>query len=131
APGEIKRFEIPGVQRFISEVKKDVAGRTPPTGGRPAVRDQRTQPIPKAALDPFLAGVSRLGDSRLRPLLREQIKQNPELVKRQKIYLTGGVTWVMATCRHPKDAVAIPWQPSFRLTTRDIDNFRSDVRRAS
>jgi hypothetical protein len=69
---------------------------------------------------------SRVAAAELRPALRAQIKKQPDFMEREKVYLVGGITWVMATCQHPERCVARRGQ-YVKLTTRDIEEFRKNV----
>ena len=69
---------------------------------------------------------ARLGKDDLRPALRKQIAKDPELKKRQKVYLVGGITWVMATCQHPKKCLA-KRGTYIKLGVEDIEAFRKNV----
>ena len=70
--------------------------------------------------------VVRLGKEDLRPALRKQIAKDPELMKRQKVYLVGGITWVMATCQHPRKCLA-KRGTYVKLGIEDIEAFRKNV----
>jgi hypothetical protein len=76
--------------------------------------------------EPIANLAARLGKDRLRPELRKEIAGDPELLKRSKVYLVGGMTWVMATCRHPKKCVARRGT-YVKLSVEDIEEFRRNV----
>lgn len=50
--------------------------------------------------------------------LRKEMERKPGLYNRQRVYLTGGIVWAMATLLHPEDRrTFVP------LTSEDIDTF--------
>lgn len=66
----------------------------------------------------FAVQAKTLATDLLAPLLRQQVKEAPGLRKQQKIYLTGGLIWAVATLMHPQSRETFT-----RLTTADIRQF--------
>ena len=81
--GVFKELEAPGVRGFLDEVKQA----------------QRARPG-----ESFAALAAELAEANLNAPLREKVAQEPGLMHDPKrIYLVGGIVWVLANYRHPKD----------------------------
>jgi hypothetical protein len=81
--GVLKDLEAPGVRGFLDEVKRA-------QGNRPG--------------ESFASLAAELAEANLNAPLREKVAQEPGLVHDpKKIYLVGGIVWVMAAYRHPSD----------------------------
>jgi hypothetical protein len=88
-------------------------------GVTPFYKDISSQVTPG---DSFVK-VAGASQRRLRQEFHEQTVKNPGLLERDKVYLSGGIVWVMATYRHPKERAN-----RVKLDANDIDIFVKDVR---
>ncbi|MCC6418143.1 MAG: hypothetical protein IT429_07810 [Gemmataceae bacterium] len=93
-------FELPGVKEF----------------GKKIAAAAGAEPLPDVA--------ARLAEKEVRRPLREQIERKPEMLKRRRVYLTGGIPWVMTTYQQP-DKRNLPHVP---VGADDIDAFGKLVR---
>ncbi|HEY7182122.1 MAG TPA: hypothetical protein VIC84_11915 [Blastocatellia bacterium] len=59
-----------------------------------------------------------------RRALRGELESKPGLVNRKRVYLTGSVSWAVATLLYPEDR-----QPFVQLTSEDIEAFAEKVTR--
>jgi hypothetical protein len=66
----------------------------------------------------FAAVAHRLSDAELRQPLRDQLGRKPLFRNRERVYLNGGIVWVMATYVHPEDR-----RPMVPLSLADVDTF--------
>src|SRR5262249_4894592 len=65
------------------------------------------------------AAISRaLSESSIKAALRNELKKNPGMIYRKKIYLSGSIVRAMMTLLHPEDR-----QSFIPLTTDDINTF--------
>jgi len=67
---------------------------------------------------PFPAQVSELATELLVPALKQQVEKQPGLATRERVYLSGGAVWALATLVRPADRSAL-----VELTTADLDAF--------
>ncbi len=71
-----------------------------------------------ADLTDFARKAKELSPTSVRIPLRKEMERKPGLYNRQRVYLTGGIVWAMATLLHPEDRrTFVP------LTGEDIDTF--------
>jgi hypothetical protein len=98
---EFVTWNIPrGLTAFSGEVGRD-AGET-------------------ADLSAYAKRAQALGATSIRSLLSAETSRKPPLLGRRKIYLTGGIVWVMMTLLHPED------QSNYStVTMEDIDQFHT------
>jgi hypothetical protein len=90
--------------------------RYPPEGADAAPRyDFVTMSVPHGGVD----------DESFRQALRRERENKPGLVNRKRVYLTGNVSWAMATLLYPEDQ-----QPFVPLTTEVLEFFSGKVTRA-
>jgi hypothetical protein len=90
--------------------------RYPPEGADAAPRyDFVTMSVPHGGVD----------DESFRQALRRERESKPGLVNRKRVYLTGNVSWAMATLLYPEDQ-----QPFVPLTTEVLEFFNGKVTRA-
>jgi hypothetical protein len=90
--------------------------RYPPEGADATPRyDFVTMSVPHGGVD----------DESFRQALRRERENKPGLVNRKRVYLTGNVSWAMATLLYPEDQ-----QPFVPLTTEVLDFFNGKVTRA-
>lgn len=68
--------------------------------------------------DNFAQQAERLRGEILVPALRQEVEKKPGLVNRRKIYLTGGIVWVMATLLHPTNR-----DTYVKITAEDVNTF--------
>lgn len=61
-----------------------------------------------------------LGNETLPPLLKKQFADLPELAKRNRVYLSGGVVWAAATFAHPGDVRSFT-----PLTLKEVEQFEA------
>jgi hypothetical protein len=66
----------------------------------------------------FATVAHRLSDEALRQPMRDQLGRKPLFRNRDRVYLNGGIVWVMATYVHPEDR-----RPMVPLETTDVDVF--------
>jgi len=75
-----------------------------------------------ATYQAFASAARSLSNDLLRAPMRSEIARKPCLIKRRKVYLSGGIVWAMATLLRPED------RRSFTpLTVEDINNFYNRV----
>lgn len=72
---------------------------------------------------PFKDRAVELADPHLREPFRTEFGKEPELKARRKIYLAGGIVWVMANCQCPGDE-----HDYVHLRAGDIKDFTDKVR---
>ncbi len=97
SPGTIMPLELhAGTKTYAAQVQKE-AKKT----GRPFAEEAR-----------------RLADEALRQPLHEQFERKPPFLNRDRVYLNGGLVWVLATYVHPEDRGAM-----VPLDLRDVDAF--------
>ncbi|HMV49182.1 MAG TPA: hypothetical protein PLD20_19515 [Blastocatellia bacterium] len=71
-----------------------------------------------ADLPAFARKAKELSPVSVRAALRKEMERKPGLVNRQRVYLTGGIVWAMATLLHPEDRrTFVP------ITSEEIDMF--------
>jgi len=71
-----------------------------------------------ADLRAFAVDAVMLSPKLLNETLRTEVAKKPGLVKRERLYLTGGIVWAMATLLYPEDRrTFVP------LTSEDINQF--------
>lgn len=76
----------------------------------------------EADLIAFAQKSRELSPVSIRTALRKEMERKPGLFNRQRVYLTGGIVWAMATLLHPEDRrTFVP------LTAEDIDAFHRMV----
>jgi len=63
-----------------------------------------------------------LCDDKVVPLLKAQLSGLPDLAKRDRVYLSGGVAWAAATFARPTDA-----KPFTTLTLKDVEAFEAKL----
>jgi hypothetical protein len=97
----IKKLEGPGVRNYHDKVEQALRGR------------------PGAS---FADVAAELADVNLRDSLRKQVEHNHGLVAPEKVYLVGGIVWVMASYVHPENR-----KPHVPLSADDIDGFAAKV----
>jgi predicted Zn finger-like uncharacterized protein len=73
--------------------------------------------------DKFAERAVALAEQHLREPFRTGLGKDPEFAARGKIYLAGGIAWVMANCQHPGDT-----EDYVRLSAGDIEAFTAKVR---
>jgi hypothetical protein len=77
-----------------------------------------------ADLSVFAQQTKTLGRKSIRAALRKEMERKPGLVNRQRVYLTGGIVWALATLLYPEDRrTFVP------LTAEDIEKFHQLVTR--
>ncbi|MGH7224012.1 MAG: hypothetical protein ACRELF_12345, partial [Gemmataceae bacterium] len=64
----------------------------------------------------------KLGDETLAPLMKTQLSALPNLAKRDRVYLSGGMVWTAATFAHPGDAKSFT-----ALTLKDVEAFEGKL----
>ena len=75
-------------------------------------------------LEAFARKARELSPASLRSALRKEMERKPGLFNRQRVYLTGGIVWAMATLLHPDDRrTLVP------LTSDEIEMFYRQVTR--
>ncbi len=99
--GVLYTFNLPGIKSFGKQIKAKREGE---------------EPLPEAA--------ARLAPRELREPLQRHIERTPGLRSRDRVYLGGGVVWVLATCQHPADRKG----SYVRLSVKDIDAFAARLR---
>lgn len=62
--------------------------------------------------------VETLGEEVIATPIQKQVKEKPELGRRERIYLTGGMIWAIATLMHPESRETFT-----KLTVQDIKKF--------
>jgi hypothetical protein len=72
----------------------------------------------KKAGEPFAAVTRRLSEESLRKPLREQFDRKPGFRNRDRVYLSGGAVWALATYVHPENRRAM-----VDLTPDDLNTF--------
>ncbi|HTU90629.1 MAG TPA: hypothetical protein VMF69_11190 [Gemmataceae bacterium] len=95
----IQAAEGPGIKGFISKVKG-------------VLLDE----------DDFTERAKAMAEQHLREPVRTTLGKDPEFTARNKIYLAGGIAWVMANCEHPSNT-----NDYVHLTTADIEAFTAKV----
>lgn len=97
----IQAAEGPGIQSFIGRVKDGL-------------------------LDDgnFAERAEAMSEQHLREPFRTALAKDPEFTARPKIYLAGGIAWVMANCQHPADT-----EDYVHLSAADINQFTANVRK--
>jgi hypothetical protein len=73
--------------------------------------------------DKFAERAAALAEQHLREPFRQELGKDPEFTARRKIYLAGGIAWVMAYCQHPGET-----NDYVRLNAADIEEFTTKVR---
>jgi exopolyphosphatase/pppGpp-phosphohydrolase len=73
----------------------------------------------RAGTGSFAESAAVLRNEVLMPAFKKAIDSKPELLKRERVYLSGGAVWAMATLIRPGDR-----GPYVALTTADIDAYR-------
>lgn len=97
APGKFATFNVPfGTVTFTEYAKKKDAA------------------APKALVE--------LAQKTLPPLLKKELAGLPELAKRDRIYLSGGVVWAVTTFAHPGDG-----RPYTPLTLKDVEQVEAKL----
>jgi hypothetical protein len=66
----------------------------------------------------FGLAADMLGQNKLTPAIRQFAQENPDLSKRRRVYLAGGITWAMCRLLHPYDQGS--W---VSVNDSDIDSF--------
>jgi hypothetical protein len=69
-----------------------------------------------------LGDLIRLGAETLPPLLKKELGKLPDMGQRDRVYLSGGVIWAVATFTHPGDS-----QPYMPLTLKDVEDFEAKL----
>lgn len=64
----------------------------------------------------------KLGDETLAPLMKKELSGLPNLAKRERVYLSGGVAWAAATFAHPGDAHSFT-----ALTLKEVEQFEAKL----
>lgn len=72
----------------------------------------------------FAERAAEVAEQYLREPFRKGLRRDPEFTARSKIFLAGGIVWVMAYCQHPDDA-----DNYVRVTAQDIEEFTAKVRK--
>lgn len=72
----------------------------------------------------FAERAEALSELHLREPIRKGLRKDSEFTARSKIYLAGGIVWVMANCRHPGNE-----NDYVRVTADDIKEFTAKVRK--
>jgi hypothetical protein len=104
ATRKMRKLQTAGVKGFADKVKRQRGGA------------------------PFSQAASRLAEPEVRQPLRKHIQEEPRLQQRERIYLAGGIVWVMSTCLYPRECIAPPDQTLYvDLTAQDIDTFAREV----
>jgi hypothetical protein len=103
--GIIKTLKAPGVTEFQGTVARAVKDR----GGAS-----------------FADVAAELSEVQLRRPLRDQVESRPGLRAQDKVYLGGGIVWVMATYLHPEKCDAK--HSYIGLSADDISRFADTVR---
>jgi hypothetical protein len=67
-------------------------------------------------------GLPALAAEILRPLLKKEFANLPELARRDPVYLSGGIIWAASTFTHPTDT-----KPYLRLTLEDVLHFEAGL----
>lgn len=70
----------------------------------------------------FVKKAKELAPASIRASLRKEMERKPGLVNRQRVYLSGGIVWAMATLLHPDDRRAL-----VPITSEDVDLFYRNV----
>src|SRR5262249_23769413 len=73
----------------------------------------------RAGKNSFPKTAASLRDEVLVPALMGQLKEKAALTKRERIYLSGGIVWAMATLVRPQNRDAFT-----PVSARDIDEFQ-------
>ncbi len=73
---------------------------------------------------PFADAAAALRDEVLAPALKKALADKPELAKRERVYLSGGAAWALATLIHPGDR-----GDYVALTAEDVDAYRALLRK--
>jgi hypothetical protein len=98
--GEVRNLTTVGVKQFSESVARK-------RGGLAFVNAARNLSMPEVRMP-----------------LRVQLKSDPGMAERQRVYLAGGIVWVMATCLHPKEGVSPPEKNLYiDLSAADIEEF--------
>jgi hypothetical protein len=101
ADGEVRKLQGPGVRTFRDKVKARLG-----VGGE------------------FADAAAALAEKELQEPLRKQVEQDAGLDSRTRIYLLGGINWVLANYMHAAN------RDSFvKVTARDIEEFADKVRK--
>src|SRR5262249_11818620 len=79
----------------------------------------------KDKAESFVAAAERLAEKELCEPLRPDLERKRGLLNRKRIYLNGGITWVLTTFQHPDDRKG----NYVRLSARDIEDFAALLRR--
>jgi hypothetical protein len=80
----------------------------------------------RAPNEAFAEVADRFRQAELIPLVRQQRRLKPGLQNLDRVYLAGGIPWVLATLMHPDSQ-----GPFVRLSTEDIITFRNRATRNS
>jgi hypothetical protein len=101
---KMRKFQTAGVKGFSEKVKSR-RGRAP-----------------------FSKAAAKLSEPEVRQPLRKQIAEEPRFQQRERLFLGGGIVWVMSTCTHPRECVAPINQTLYvELSAKDIEHFARDV----
>jgi len=80
----------------------------------------------KDKAESFVAAAERLTEKEVsEPLRSDHLERKRGLLNRKRIYLNGGISWVLATFQHPDDRKG----NYVRLSARDIEDFAALLRR--
>jgi hypothetical protein len=102
AAGIRHTFTMPGIKSFGKQIKAKPQGR-----------------------ESLSATADRLAPRALHEPLQRHIERAPGLRSHDRVYLGGGVVWVLATCQHPADQ-----EGSYvKLTVADINDFADRLRK--
>jgi exopolyphosphatase/pppGpp-phosphohydrolase len=71
----------------------------------------------------FADKAEQLRAEKLCPLLRKEFEQIPGALQRKRVYLSGGIAWVLATLLHPGDT-----QSFTPLSVQDIDTLLAKLK---
>jgi hypothetical protein len=100
AAGLIHEIQGPGIRQFMGLVKDGLEDGV------------------------FADRAMAISEKHLREPFRNGLGKDPEFSVRGKIYLAGGITWVMTNCQHPEEA-----DDYVRLSAGDIEAFAGRVRK--
>ena len=70
----------------------------------------------------FVKKAKELAPASIRASLRKEMERKPGLVNRQRVYLSGGIVWAMATLLHPDDRRGL-----VPISAEDVDLFYRNV----
>jgi exopolyphosphatase/pppGpp-phosphohydrolase len=73
----------------------------------------------KAGKGTFAENADALREEVLTPALKKAVEGKPELMQRERVYLSGGAAWALATLVHPGDRSGY-----VALTADDVDAYR-------